>query len=66
MDAQLNNVPTDTAVRLLANMAGLSVARLDNVLYVTTRENAAAAQADQERLNADMPAASPAPAKPAK
>ena len=66
VDAQLNNVPTDTAVRLLANMAGLSVARLDNVLYVTTRENAVAAQADQERLNADKAAGSPAPVKPAK
>ena len=66
VDAQLNNVPTDTAVRLLANMAGVSVARLDNVFYVTTRENAVAVQADQERLNADKAAASPAPAKPAK
>jgi RNA polymerase sigma factor (sigma-70 family) len=56
VDAQLNNVPTDTAVRLLANMAGLSVARLDNVFYVTTRENAAALQADEDRLNADKPA----------
>jgi hypothetical protein len=41
-DALLNNVPTDTAVRLLADMAGLGVVRLDNVFYVTSRENARA------------------------
>jgi RNA polymerase sigma factor (sigma-70 family) len=57
VDTRLNNVPADTAVRLLANMAGLGVARLDNVFYVTTRENAAVIQADEERLNADKPTA---------
>jgi RNA polymerase sigma factor (sigma-70 family) len=39
--ARLANVPVDTAVGLLADMAGLDVARLDNVFYVTTPENAA-------------------------
>jgi RNA polymerase sigma factor (sigma-70 family) len=58
-NAQLNNVPTDTAVRLLADMAGLAAVRLDNVFYVTTRENARTLQADQERLNADKPPAQP-------
>jgi RNA polymerase sigma factor (sigma-70 family) len=38
--ARLMNVPVDTAVRLLADMAGLSVVRIDNVFYVTSPENA--------------------------
>jgi RNA polymerase sigma factor (sigma-70 family) len=56
VSAELNNVPADTAVRLLANMAGLSVVRMDNVFYVTSRENAVTLQAEQDRLNADRPA----------
>jgi hypothetical protein len=35
------NTPLDTAVRLLADMADLKPFLVDNVLYVTTRENAA-------------------------
>jgi hypothetical protein len=38
--ARFLNTPVDTAVRILANKAGLSMVRLDNVLYVTTREKA--------------------------
>jgi RNA polymerase sigma factor (sigma-70 family) len=38
--AQFNNVPVDTAVRLLANMAELSMVKLDNVFYLTTPEKA--------------------------
>jgi hypothetical protein len=38
--ASLDNVPVDTAVRLLADMSGLVAVTVDNVLYVTTRENA--------------------------
>jgi hypothetical protein len=34
--ADFNNVPLDTAVRLLADMAGLKVVTMDRVLYVTT------------------------------
>jgi RNA polymerase sigma factor (sigma-70 family) len=68
--AQLNNVPTDTAVRLLADMAGLGVVQMDNVFYVTTRENAATLQAEQEQQNAAKPVAKPvekpSPAKPVK
>ena len=45
--ARLMNVPVDTAVRILADMADLQVVRLDNVLYVTTRENAARLQAQR-------------------
>jgi RNA polymerase sigma factor (sigma-70 family) len=51
--AELNNVPVDTAVRLLANMAGLSVVQLDNVLYVTTAENATNLREEQEKINAE-------------
>jgi hypothetical protein len=35
-----NSAPLDTAVRILADMAGLKPVMLDNVLYVTTKENA--------------------------
>jgi hypothetical protein len=39
--ATLLNAPLDTAVRILANQAELEAVRLDNVLYVTTADNAA-------------------------
>lgn len=48
VSARLRNTPLDSAVRLLADMAGLRVVHLDNVLYVTTIANAAALDA---RLN---------------
>jgi RNA polymerase sigma factor (sigma-70 family) len=70
--AEFDNVPVGTAVRLLANTAGLSVARLDNVFYVTTAENAKHLREEQEEVSADKPAASiqgmkkPEPKKPAK
>src|SRR5262249_44654447 len=38
--ARLANVPIDPAVRLLADMADLDVALVDNVFYVTTPEKA--------------------------
>ncbi len=50
---ELNNVPVDTAVRLVANMAGLNVVQLDNVLYVTTAENAKNLRDEQEKINAE-------------
>lgn len=60
---QLSNVPIETAVRLLANMAGLSLVRLDNVFYVTTAENAKQLREEQAKINADMPrVAGPLPA----
>jgi hypothetical protein len=45
------NVPLDTVVRLLTDMADLRPVHLDNVLYVTTKENASALEArlDKER-----------------
>jgi RNA polymerase sigma factor (sigma-70 family) len=53
--ATLLNAPLDTAVRVLADMAGLQPVRLDNVFYVTTPENAARQQAEQSRQPAPEP-----------
>ena len=61
--AKLNNVPIDTAVRLLANMAGLSMVRLDNVLYVATADNAKRLREEQAEINADKPAKNAEPPK---
>lgn len=44
VSARLTNVPVDTAVRLLAHMAGLDVTRVNNALYVTTSEKATSLQ----------------------
>jgi hypothetical protein len=44
VSATLINVPLDTAVELLANMAGFSVVMRDRVLYVTTKDNSDAMQ----------------------
>jgi hypothetical protein len=51
VSARLLNTPLDTALRLLADMADLRSVHLDNVLYVTTKENAAALEArlDKEK-----------------
>jgi RNA polymerase sigma factor (sigma-70 family) len=38
--ASLQHVPLETAVRLLADMAEVKAVSLDNVIYVTTKENA--------------------------
>ena len=40
LNATLNNVPLDTAVRLLADMSDLDVVAMDSVLYVTNKPNA--------------------------
>jgi type II secretory pathway component HofQ len=47
--ARLNNTPLDTAVALLADMAELKPVLTDNLLYVTSRENAAKLE-EQRRL----------------
>jgi hypothetical protein len=67
--ATLMNVPLDTAVRLLADMAGLRVVPLDNTLYVTSKENAQAMQVEHDRGRAEGPTpvlkeGKPAPARP--
>src|SRR5437660_3328447 len=36
--AEFSNVPLDTAVTLLADMAGLKTVTVDRVIYVTTKE----------------------------
>ncbi len=46
----LNNVPIDTAATVLADMSGLKVVPLDNLLYVTTPANAKALSAEQAQL----------------
>jgi RNA polymerase sigma factor (sigma-70 family) len=65
----LYNVPVDTAVRLMANIAGLTVVRLDNVLFVTTNENAKQLREAQAKTmdeeNTSMTARKPAAEKPA-
>jgi hypothetical protein len=44
--AVLTEVPVDAATRVLANMADLTVVPIDNILYVTTRDNATVFQAE--------------------
>jgi hypothetical protein len=56
---RLRNLPVDTAVLLLASQAGLGMAELDNVLYVTTQEKAVALGKRHAELR-------PPPKKPAK
>lgn len=45
----LYDVPLDTALQLLADQADLGVAIMDNVLYVTERENAREMQAEYRK-----------------
>jgi hypothetical protein len=54
VSANFENTPLDTAVRLLADMADLKPFRVDNVLYVTTRERANQMEAkEKQKLNED-------------
>jgi RNA polymerase sigma factor (sigma-70 family) len=46
---KLLNTPTDTAVRVLAELCKLKSVPLDNVLVVTTREHAAELQAEEAK-----------------
>ncbi len=67
--ARFLNTPVDTAVRVLANRANLSVVRLDNVLYVTTPEKAASLrrelEAEKGKSPRPMPLADEEKSKPA-
>jgi len=54
INVMLNNVPLDTAVRLLADMSDLGVVAIDSVLYVTTKNNADQLQQDQEARRQKM------------
>jgi hypothetical protein len=49
VSARLLNTPLDTALRLLTDMADLRTVHLDNVLYVTTKDNAAALEKRLEK-----------------
>ena len=53
--ADFSNVPLDTAVRMLADMAGLKVVALEDVLYVTDKENARTLTEEQEKLRLQRP-----------
>jgi type II secretory pathway component HofQ len=59
--AQLHNVPVETALRVVVDMADAGLVRLDNVLYVTTQEKAARLRAE-EKEGATNPAAKKAAA----
>jgi hypothetical protein len=53
-----NDVSLHTAVRLLADMADLKAVQVGGALYVTTKENAAVLQAEEDKLRkAEMAAA---------
>jgi hypothetical protein len=66
--ARLINVPLDTAVRLLADMADLKPFLVDNVIYVTTKENHAELQKEEKRRMRSAPSTTlpsgPSPAEP--
>ncbi len=54
ISARLINVPLETAVATLAEMASLKVVRKKNVLFITTKEHAKELNAEEEkRLNAE-------------
>jgi hypothetical protein len=55
VSATLKNVPLDTAVRLLADMAELEPVLQDNVLYITTRENAARIEKEKSKRKGLLP-----------
>jgi type II secretory pathway component HofQ len=48
LSLQLDDVPLETAVRLMAEMVGLKPVRLGNVLYVTSKANAAELRSDPD------------------
>jgi hypothetical protein len=49
VSAKFRNTPIETAVRVLADKVGLTMVRLDNVLYVTTHEKAQTLRDDIRR-----------------
>jgi hypothetical protein len=48
--AQLLNTPIDSAVRVVAELAGQKMIALDNVYYVTTQEHSNHLQMEREQL----------------
>jgi hypothetical protein len=59
VSGSFRNVPIDTAVRLLADMADLKMVTIDNALYVTSKENARELRREQQRHYLDAPPAMP-------
>ena len=59
--ATFAHVPVDSAVQLLADMAGLRMVVVDNVLYVTSPENAKDLQAQVDARAAKRREAERAP-----
>jgi type II secretory pathway component HofQ len=51
----LDDVPLETAVRLIAEMAGLKPVRVGNVLFVTTKANANEMKADADLVTPPAP-----------
>jgi hypothetical protein len=51
----LNDAPLETVVQLLANMTGLKAVRVGNVLYLTTKANAAELRADPDSVPPAIP-----------
>lgn len=47
---QMEDVPLETAVRLMTEMAGLKPVRVGNVLFITTKANAAELRADPDLI----------------
>jgi hypothetical protein len=52
---QLDDVPLDTAIRLICDQAGLKPVRMGNVLYVTTSANAKELRAEPELMPGPNP-----------
>jgi len=55
--ADFRNVPVQDAVRVLANMAGMKSVVMDNLLYVTSTNNAEHLQKEKEREREALPKA---------
>lgn len=55
ISVQFNNVSADAAVVILADMAELTPVLIDNVYYITTAENAARLQKEQEERRRTLP-----------
>jgi RNA polymerase sigma factor (sigma-70 family) len=60
--ARFDDTPVDTAVALLADMGSLKSVAMDNVLYVTSKENADAILAERQRSRASPKQAEKPPA----
>jgi hypothetical protein len=66
VSASFLNVTPETAVRIVADRTGLTVIRIDNVLYVTTSEKAAKLREDIERDKKSQPKQMPPADAPVK